>query len=216
MRDGGFETDRWWYGLSIRRGVWDEPNIPQLNYWNHPRGRVNWYDAVAFCRWLTANTRERPDLLPARLDRSQEWAITLPTEQQWEKAARGHDGRQFPWGEEYQEGRANIDETWSGYEVGPHYLRKTSAVGMYPHKAPNDSPYGVADLSGNLLEWCLNEYGSPERDQEKGSEPRVLRGGSWHYGYRFASASDPGDARPYARDNRLGFRVVLVGFVPVS
>ncbi|MCB0206215.1 MAG: SUMF1/EgtB/PvdO family nonheme iron enzyme, partial [Anaerolineae bacterium] len=212
----GFGDQRWWDGLAAsqeHRANWGDQ---RFEYWNHPRERVSWYDAMAFCRWLTEEARAQADLLPPGLDRRREWKITLPTEEQWEKAARGHDGRRYPWGSKYEEGRANINETWSGYEVGPHYLQKTSAVGMYPHESPDDSPYGVADLSGNVWEWCLNEYRNPERVQLQGNEWRVLRGGSWNNFLRLASASARGINDPDARLNYLGFRVVLVGFVPVS
>lgn len=76
--------------------------------------------------------------------------------------------RKYPWGgEEYTIGYANIDERTNN--TGPHYLQTTSAVGMYP---PGASPYGVVDLSGNVWEWCLNEYENPKEIQEFGSENR--------------------------------------------
>ena len=78
-------------------------------------------------------------------------------------------------------------------DAGPHNLGQTSAVGIYPQGA---SPEGVLDLSGNVWEWCLNEYDNPERVGSEGSEPRVVRGGSWHSyrdyaraAYRFNSAT---------------------------
>ncbi|MCB0256677.1 MAG: SUMF1/EgtB/PvdO family nonheme iron enzyme, partial [Anaerolineae bacterium] len=107
----GFGDQRWWDGLAAsqeHRANWGDQ---RFEYWNHPRERVSWYDAMAFCRWLTEEARAQADLLPPGLDRRREWKITLPTEEQWEKAARGHDGRRYPWGSKYEEGRANINET---------------------------------------------------------------------------------------------------------
>ncbi len=173
---------------------------------------MSWYDAVAFCRWLTAKARAHPDLLLPEPLRTQphQIRITLPTEWQWERAARGTDGRAYPWGAEYQSGYANVDETWS--EAGPHYLEKTSAAGMYPQGA---SPEGVLDLSGNVWEWCLNEYNDPDHVQERGDAPRVLRGGSWSYGIHFARAVSRDWCLPNSRFNSVGFRVVVVS-VPHS
>jgi formylglycine-generating enzyme required for sulfatase activity len=183
-----------------------EPDEQWFKYWNHPRDDVSWYDAIAFCRWLTEKAKEQPGLLPADLDRSRDWKITLPTEWQWEKAARAHDGRQYPWGDTYKEGRANIDERYEG--AGSHYLRKTTAVGMYPHNAPDDSPYGVADLSGNVWEWCLNEYESGKTDLG-GAVIRVLRGGSW-FSVPSVAAPFRYKSNPDNRNNLCGFRVCAV------
>jgi formylglycine-generating enzyme required for sulfatase activity len=207
----GFRNPEWWQGLAADEEHRAAPGEQWFKHWNHPRENVSWYDAIAFCRWLTARARQAPDLLPAELRDAADWRIRLPTEWQWEKAARGHDGRQYPWGEEYRSGYANVNEQYRN--IGPHYLQTTSAVGMYPQGA---SPYDVLDLSGNVWEWCLNEYEKPTRIQEGGAVDRVLRGGSWIGDVELASAlvrSGFGD--PHHRIDSYGFRVVVVGSVPV-
>jgi formylglycine-generating enzyme required for sulfatase activity len=205
----GFRNARWWDGLAASQEHRSAPGEQWFKHWNHPRENVSWYDVMAFCRWLTEKAKEHTDLLPADSDRGREWKITLPTEWQWEKAARGHDGRQYPWGDEYEEGWANINETgrFFGGRVDSHYLQKTSAVGMYPQGV---SPYGVADLSGNVWEWCLNEYDNPERLQLEGDAWRVLRGGSWRFGPGDAAAPFRDRGNPDGRYDFYGFRVCAV------
>ncbi len=156
--DDGFHNPEWWRGLAASNKHKRRPDKQWFQYWNHPRENVSWYDAVAFCRWLSS-----------RLG----YEITLPTEQQFEKAARGTDGRAYPWGEDYVSGCANVDETEDDF--GPYYLQQTSAVGIYPQGA---SPYGVLDMAGNVWCWCLNEYDDPENTGLGGDAWRVLRGGS--------------------------------------
>ena len=182
IEDGGYETDAWWEGLAQRpgpaRGTWTDPNAP--------RETVSWYEAMAYSRWLDARLRARGLLPEGR-------AVRLPTEEEWEKAARGSDGREFPWGE-FDSGRANIDKTW-GY-AGTHDLGRTSAVGVYPDGA---SPCGALDMAGNVWEWCLNEYEHPERRGPGGNARRVVRGGSWRYDRGYARSACRGDGAPGRR-----------------
>jgi formylglycine-generating enzyme required for sulfatase activity len=151
---------------------------------------------MAFCAWLGKG-------LSRKLD--SEVSVTLPTEWQWERAARGTKGRVYPWTDEdkYEPGRANIDET--GGDVGPHRIGRTTAVGIYLHGA---SPEGVMDLSGNVWEWCLNEYEDPERIQKGGTRSRVLRGGSWLCDRGYARAVFRYHDLPFDRSGDLGFRLV--------
>lgn len=160
---------------------------------------VSWFEAVAFCRWLSEKLR---------LD------ILLPSEAEWERAARGPKGRLYPWGDEADLARrCNMDETRIGH---------TSAVGLFsngdtPCAAGNEK--GAADLAGNVWEWCRTPWLSDYKDYEKkvsddleGNSARVLRGASWRN-------ADPanlrcsyrGNPHPGHRVNYIGFRVVCVG-----
>jgi hypothetical protein len=180
----GYKNPRWWKGLVER---YEHPEAPRWTYANHPRETVNWYEAVAFCAWLSA-----------RLDAE----IRLPTEQEWEKAARGRDGSEYPWGNDYISGNANIDETFS--KVGDCNLQQTTAVGLYPQ---GRSPYGVMDMAGNVWEWCLNKFDNPEDTTIGGEDWRVWRGGSWGSSQGSARASGRYYYGPDDRNGSLGFRV---------
>jgi formylglycine-generating enzyme required for sulfatase activity len=179
---------------------------------NHPVVGVSWYEADAFCRWLTLKTsppaplqQERGDTHPLR-GGDGGGVIRLPTEAEWEKAARGTDGRIYPWGADITPEQANYDETGLG---------TTSAVGCFPRGA--NPMYGCEDMAGNVWEWCLDWYGDVKdskrviRDPqgpEKGKS-RVLRGGSWlflRHGCRCASRDD---SYPDNWLDFVGFRVVV-------
>jgi formylglycine-generating enzyme required for sulfatase activity len=178
----------WWRGL-------DQPG-PAASKWpqpNRPRTDVDWTEALAFGRWLTAQLG-----LAAG-------CIRLPTEAEWEKAARGPRRRAYPWGDEYRAGYANLDET-GGKPAGRWNLRQTTAVGLYPHGA---SAYGVEDLCGTVWEWCMNGVDARKRVSQ-GHEPaeRALRGGSWSNPPHLARADDPGRYLPPGRDETRGFRLL--------
>ena len=134
------------------------------------------------------------------------YAITLPTEQQWEKAARGTDGRQYTGpGTAYQEGYANINESWNNAEK--YAIGQTSPTGIYPQA---QSPYQVLDLCGNVREWCLNEFNNPEQTSIQGDKPRALRGGAWFLDIDNTRAACRNNRHPGFREYGVGFRVCCV------
>jgi formylglycine-generating enzyme required for sulfatase activity len=183
--DRGYEEERWWRGLEGQSSPWES----SWSQPNRPRETVSWYEAVAFCRWLSQQLG---------------YEIRLPTEQEWEKAARGTDGREYPWGNGYRAGFANVNEKEK--KDGPSYLEHTTAVGLYPQ---GTSPYGVMDMAGNVWEWCLNKNDNPaDTTIYETGDIRVLRGGAWlDYPELARSASrswNPPDLRIFSR----GFRVV--------
>ncbi|WP_156427941.1 SUMF1/EgtB/PvdO family nonheme iron enzyme, partial [Thiohalocapsa sp. ML1] len=195
--EDGYDDERWWQGLS------DPDRDHRPARWpiaNHPRETVSWFDAMAFCRWLTHR-------LGAELNGR---IVRLPTEWEWERAARGTKGRVYPWGDDYLPGHANINETWEYDRVGPHNLDRTSAVGLYPQGGARDmaDQPGVDDLSGNVWEWCLNEHEKPKRVQPGGTASRVVRGGGWDDDPRGARADGRDDSLPVLRYPYVGFRVV--------
>ncbi|RJP46716.1 MAG: hypothetical protein C4583_18545 [Anaerolineaceae bacterium] len=114
---------------------------------DHPVVGVSYYDAIAFCAWAGQETG-----LPVR----------LPTEPEWEKAARGSEGSIYPWGKEWKKGASNIDE---------EKLNGTSPVGKFSPQG--DSPYGVADMGGNVQEWCSSLFGPYPYDPTDGREAHV-------------------------------------------
>ena len=125
---------------------------------NHPVVDVTWSDAMKYCEWLdqqmasSAREQGRPDALWQGLRRGS-LRVTLPSEAEWEKAARGIEGRVYPWGDEFDPRKLNIDESGIG---------TTSAVGSFPLGA---SPYGVLDMAGNVWEWTRSIFG--KWDSEK-------------------------------------------------
>lgn len=185
VADGGYENDKWWEGLqkpdSLPNHRWTEGN--------RPVERVDWYESIAFCRWLSAKTGQE---------------IRLPTEQEWEKAARGTDGREYPWEGSYKTGYANIDERWK--KDGDFYLQETSAVGIYPQ---GQSPYGLMDMSGNVWEWCLNKYEEPQIiTADVSGGVRVVRGGAWNNNTGLCRSSFRYRGGPDDRHDNQGFRLL--------
>jgi len=190
---GGFDDDQWWQWPEFRSA----PASARWPFPNHPRENVSWFDAMAFCRWLTARLRAASAISPDE-------EIRLPTEHEWERAARGTDGRNYPWGDRYVSGHANINETWSHDRVGKFDVGQTTPVGMYP---AGESPDRVLDLSGNVWEWCLDKFDKKDRGA---NVPRVLRGGSWDDDSDSARASYRRGRGSDWRSNGIGVRVVCV------
>ena len=200
-------------GFRLRPG--DEDCLRGVD--THPVMWVSWHEALAYCDWLTERLQAwegTPEPL-ATLLREERWRVTLPSEAEWEKAARGTDGRIFPWGNDADPERANYSDTGIG---------ATSAVGCFPGGA---SPYGVEDLSGNVWEWCRTKWEGSYQDYRgdddlEGDALRVLRGCSFGYGARYVRAAYRDWDLPNFRVGRYplprvgygGFRVVVVS--PVS
>jgi iron(II)-dependent oxidoreductase len=178
-------------------GEFDKPD--------HPVVGVSWYEAVAYCHWLAQTLRASGEL-------AEDEMIRLPTEAEWEKAARGEHGREWPWGDEFDPAKANT------MEGGP---RHTTPVGQY--SPDGDSPYGCADVAGNVWEWCstrwVDNYQVYERkaDQDpEGGASRVVRGGSWNSDQRCARCACRGWGYPSYRLDFIGFRVVGASGSPAS
>lgn len=210
VRDG-YENQKYWSSAGWRwKGNQAEPRLwrdPILSLPNHPIVGVTWYEAYAFSNWFNEKLHdsglENPNL-------AEEWVVRLPLECEWEKAARYPDGRKYPWGEKYIAGYANIDETFEDAVSGPYFLRRSTAVGMYPQ---GESACGALDMCGNVWEWCLSKwkilYEFPEDTNTEGTEHRGVRGGSWYNSRLFAPAAahDCQDADLGVND--VGFRLIL-------
>jgi formylglycine-generating enzyme required for sulfatase activity len=168
---------------------------------DHPVASVAWTDALAYARWLDGALREWSGT-PAELARllAEGWSVRLPTEAEWEKAARGADARIYPWGNEPRRDRANFG---SG---GP------TAVGSF--ECP-ECPYGLSDMSGNVWEWTRSPYlpypfdPTLSRVDLAAEALFVMRGGSFTDPERNVRAASRGGADPGARRPFIGFRVVL-------
>jgi formylglycine-generating enzyme required for sulfatase activity len=255
--DGGYREGRWWTE-AIKAGLWKDGKIagrfwaeaerevreewrerpgnsgPRFTPPNHPVVDVNWYEALAFCRWLESRLR-----LPEGL------RLTLPSEEEWEKAARGGEQllaepvvrapasslappddpnrarndmqeRLYPWGNEFHPGRANCRET---------QIEATSAAGCFPQGV---SPCGAYDMSGNVWEWTRSLWGKDYRKAQfrypygavDGREHldapveilRVLRGGSWFASADLARCACRLGVSPDFRGTNFGFRVVASPF----
>jgi formylglycine-generating enzyme required for sulfatase activity len=160
---------------------------------NYPVRYVSWYDALGYCRWLSERTG-----LP----------VMLPSEAEWEKAARGTDGRIYPWGDE--DPMAELCN-FSG-NVGD-----TTPVGNYSPEG--DSPYECADMAGNVWEWTRSLWGenypydpADGRENLVADGRRVLRGGVFSHSARGVRCVDRDDGHPHARSYFVGFRVVVSPF----
>jgi formylglycine-generating enzyme required for sulfatase activity len=174
---------------------------------------VQWSEALAYADWLTARLRAwdgTPEPLASLLreaDVGKRWRVTLPSEAEWERAARGAGGRSYPWGEEPPTAaRANYRE------VG---IRRPSAVGCFPGGA---TPDGVEELSGNVWEWTRSVWTDYPYDPADGREDlnvladkhRAVRGGSFGYGAVHLRAAVR--LRLWYADHGFGFRVVVSPF----
>ena len=166
----------------------------------HPVVYVSSLEAIKFCQWLSTRERKR---------------YRLPTEAEWEYAARGTDGRRYPWGDYGGRGDlANFADkntvfAWSDREIDDGYA-ESSPVGVFPLGA---SPFGLQDMAGNVWEWCVDYYeayrGAPKinpRGPTCGAK-RVYRGGSWKSRFNSLRTTARGSNAPNFSCNDLGFRI---------
>lgn len=203
-KDGYFQANWWnWSTASFnwfkKIGSKGPEKSDCVNYPNYPRTNTNWYEAVAFCNWISN-----------KIGRS----VRLPTEAEWEKAARGIDGRFFPWGNDFDPNKCNSDLTGIGHPC---------AVGCFHFEG---GPWGEdtpLDMCGNVWEWCTticeddkNKSIPYPYNEEDGREnmnlgdefKRVVRGGSYLNEPFVIRCTFRGRDKPFERFLRQGFRVV--------
>ena len=162
---------------------------PRFNATDCPVVGVSWYDALAYLTWLNELTNG---------------SYRLPTEAEWEKTARGTDGRIYPWGNEWDVSKGNFGEI---------RLKRTTPVGSYPGGV---SPYGCLDMGGNVYEWC-NDWFHPETYKYSPAENpggaadgrrKVIRGGSWVPRGEFAArGANRAAYEPTEKVHNVGIRI---------
>jgi formylglycine-generating enzyme required for sulfatase activity/energy-coupling factor transporter ATP-binding protein EcfA2 len=219
--EDGWRDPAWWHPDLYRDPEGDSYNFGRFA--NEPAVYVSWFDAMAFCRWLTQRYRDTGRLTPAQ-------AIRLPNEWEWQQAATGGDPENiYPWGPDWDPGRelhrANTFE---------NRLGRVTAVGMYPAGAVKGVPEEVSsrsatlsgdqgqpqagrgahtpvDMAGNVWEWCLNKYDTPDVAESRADDfdKRVLRGGAWIYDQDVCRAAYRVRSDPVSRGDDIGFRLCL-------
>jgi formylglycine-generating enzyme required for sulfatase activity/Mrp family chromosome partitioning ATPase len=222
---GGYGQPAYW-PEAVAAGVW---NAGQVAGWgdaeariaprrfsdpfglpNHPVVGITWYEALAYCRWLDAELRTS-QLTPAPLRELLDngYRVMLPSEAEWEKAARGSAAcRVYPWGDDPDSDRANCRETGIG---------ATSAAGCFPKGA---SPYGCLDLIGNVWEWTRSAFAPYPYDPADGRESAeagrdtqyILRGGAFYCRFEDVLPSTRYRSYPNFSDCDSGFRLALIPF----
>jgi formylglycine-generating enzyme required for sulfatase activity len=196
---GGYRDKRWWTEAGWLE-IGQKQNEPR--FWhdarfdkpNQPVIGLSWYECVAYCRWLSAETGQ---------------FYRLPTEAEWEKGARGGDGRVYPWGNEFDPDHLN------GRGPGDRQVCASTPVGIYPTGV---SPFGLFDCVGNVWEWCAtlwkkpfpydNEHDEWQADYLQGQKLRVLRGGSWYYKEEVTRCTHRFKFEPFGWTDRGGCRLV--------
>jgi formylglycine-generating enzyme required for sulfatase activity len=183
----GYQQSRWWSDVGwelCELNHWRAPYYWLDTYWNDaelPVVGVTWYEAAAFCRWLSEASGH---------------IISLPTDAQWQHAAQGETTHVYPWGDTWNPDCCNTLESSIG---------KTTPVTRYA--GIGDSSFGVTDLIGNVWEWCVTEYRTGYTLLE-GTGSRVLHGGSWNDSKSTVHIAYRGCAFPDQTNNTFGFRVV--------
>lgn len=179
LKAADYSSREWWRGLATGPLI----DGAVRRYRNHAAIEVSWFDAKAFCRWLS-DKRGEP--------------VRLPIEAEWQWAAQsGNATFVYPWGAGWSDLVANTSEA---------EIRRAIAVGMYPD---GQSYHGTYDMAGNVWEWCADEYARDDVGTEQDSEfvSCVARGGSWFNDRDDARATYRYSLLPFERDDHLGFRV---------
>jgi len=172
LENGGYTERRWWSDEGwqwLQQEKVSEPRFWRDAKWNAPNQPVvgiSFWEAEALAKWAGGR---------------------LPTEREWEAAARGPQGYEYPWGDKWEDGICNSDEAGLG---------ATSPVGMFPRSKSN--PFGLEDMAGNVWEWCVDFY-----DPKKLPGVRVLRGGCWDYDSRVCRAAFRSWNYPVFRNSSL-------------
>ena len=191
------QYEKWYPSGKVYRQpeYWDDSRFNQAG---QPVVGISWFEARAYCAWLSAQTGED---------------YRLPTEAEWEATARGQVGREYAYGDGFDNGRCNTFET---------HIRRTTPVGVFPD---GYTPEGIADLSGNVWEWTTTIWGNSlnhpdfaypyvvDDGRENTTEAtvrRVLRGGSFNFNHLNARAADRDYYHPHYRLGSYGFRLVCV------
>jgi formylglycine-generating enzyme required for sulfatase activity len=176
--------------MGLKHPVWDWESKR-----DHPVRYISWIDAMAYCQWL--NERLQHEL-------PEGFVLRLPTEAEWEKAARGVKGREYPWGNEFDKDRCNSAES---------NFQDTTPVGFYSPRG--DSPYGCADMAGNVWEWTHSlQWNYPYemsdgRETETAPRPRAMRGGSFVDFVKEARCACRSDHVFLDLINNRGFRMAI-------
>lgn len=197
MGDQAYRKQIFWSGTGwkhLQKDGWTQPEYWQdgrFSHKDHPVVGVSWFEAVAFTRWLNIRYRK---YLAHRGEGGFNGIFYLPTEQQWQRAAQGDERRVFPWGDEWDETRCNTSK------------QGTSVVTQYD--GVGNSPFGVADIAGNVWEWCATQYNTGANDWRTGNVRRIWRGGSWSDDLSFARTTMRLFEQSRVRFNDVGFRII--------